>query len=192
MKKYDIDKMKNIENFNKINLEFEKEIKELISKVKLFNPKSKEEISLSEKEFKVIQNFEEAQDYAYTQFDNEEDGYTIWTDVREVNSSYIYKELFEIENYIELDDFIHDISKVDISLFAEYSDEVYEIQDDISADLTNCIMARLIMGKKHEFFEKILRIYLSGGWPCGWEGNWFNENEHEKGRIIVYYPKKDN
>lgn len=30
------------------------------------------------------------------------------------------------------------------------------------------------------FFDKILKVYLAGGWPCGWEG------EYPEGRLIVF------
>ncbi len=46
------------------------------------------------------------------------------------------------------------------------------------------IHCRLVMGKSNEFYETLFKIYQSGGYPCGWEGN------YPDGRLIVYYPKK--
>ena len=73
---------------------------------------------------------------------------------------------------------IKNISKIILS------NECKEIWDDVYSDLINCIKARAIVGKGNFFFEKIIEVYLSGGWPCGWEGNFPN------GRMKVSYTKK--
>ncbi|MGL4106952.1 hypothetical protein [Clostridium paraputrificum] len=39
------------------------------------------------------------------------------------------------------------------------------------------------MGKKNNFFEKIFEAYLSGGWPCGWSG------DYQKGKLKVFFRK---
>ena len=33
---------------------------------------------------------------------------------------------------------------------------------------------------EHQFFNNLLQVYLVGGWPCGWEG------EYPKGRLVVF------
>ena len=44
---------------------------------------------------------------------------------------------------------------------------------------------RLISGtkeiiKENQFINNLLQVYLAGGWPCGWEG------EYPKGRLVVF------
>ena len=50
-------------------------------------------------------------------------------------------------------------------------------------DFFECIRTRAIVGKKNHLYEKIFEVYLSGGWPCGWSGNYPN------GALKVYYTK---
>lgn len=58
-----------------------------------------------------------------------------------------------------------------------------EVLDDVYGDLINCIRTRAIVGKKNHLYEKIFEVYLSGGWHCGWSGNYPNV------ALKVYYPK---
>jgi hypothetical protein len=55
-----------------------------------------------------------------------------------------------------------------------------ELLDDIVADLKGCIYSRLFQGISNPFFEEILTIYRSGGWPCGWDGDW------PEGNLLTY------
>ena len=32
----------------------------------------------------------------------------------------------------------------------------------------------------NHFFNNLLQVYLAGGWPCGWEG------EYPEGRLVVF------
>ncbi|HAG44068.1 MAG TPA: hypothetical protein DCL31_12985, partial [Clostridium sp.] len=63
------------------------------------------------------------------------------------------------------------------------SNECKDIWDDVYSDLINCVKVRAIIGKENSFFEKKFAVYLSGGWPCGWEGNFPN------GKMKVFYLK---
>lgn len=61
-------------------------------------------------------------------------------------------------------------------------DEKYiELFDDIVGDLYNCALNRAVHGASG-FYEEVFRAYRSGGWPCGWDGN------YPDGRLAVYYP----
>lgn len=96
-----------------------------------------------------------------------------WTSIRENEASEILEAANLLKNYDELSqefDPLHDIifKNVDQWVPSRYDDFV----DDISGDLINCAYARFIMGDKHRFFELLFRIYNSGGWPCGWVGDY--------------------
>lgn len=48
-------------------------------------------------------------------------------------------------------------------------------------DLRNCAYNRAINGKSENFYEYIFKIYLAGGFPCGWKGDY-----PDSGVIIAY------
>jgi len=55
-----------------------------------------------------------------------------------------------------------------------------EIVDDVAGDLYNCAYRRAVLGYKEGLFEEIFDAYKSGGWPCGWKGNF------PEGALVVF------
>lgn len=60
-----------------------------------------------------------------------------------------------------------------------------DIFEEVQGDLYMCAINRLVNGKNDNFYEKMFRIYQSGGWPCGWEG------KYPDGKIIAFVPLSD-
>jgi len=60
----------------------------------------------------------------------------------------------------------------------------YHLDKEIPGILAFIVHSRIVMGKNHRFFEILFEVFKSGGYPCGWAGN------YPKGKLIVYYPAK--
>lgn len=178
-KKYTIEDLDVIKEITPENIKLLEESKELILKMKLFTPIFEDEYN---DEFKIIHDFERANFYAFEENYGEEGN---WTDLKEGIWAEVYSIKCDIENYIELD-VSERINNVCYSPVPEYTDnEAEEVYNEIDGDFTECLISRLLMGKNNKFLEDMFKAYLTGGWPCGWEGNF------PEGRMIVYYPKKD-
>ena len=133
----------------------------------------------------VINDYEKAKFLAYDNLEykmNSEDGYS-WVDIRELVMSKVNEDKYSMENYKEfnkkIDDFESLIRK-DLKIAKEYR----ETWDDAYADIVNCAICRAIYGQNDSLFEKLYNVYKSGGWPCGWEGNF------PEGKLIAFYPKE--
>ena len=175
MKKYKIEDLNNVENITLENLELVNETRELISKIELFIPKIE-----SYNNFKVINDFETAFEYGL--------GDESWTDFREDQVADLNGEIYKCSNYKELEEAIFNSKICNIRVIHPkfkntYLKQLKEIDNELEADLSFCLISRLIMGKDNYFFEQILKAYVSGGWPCGWKGN------YPDGKLILYYPK---
>lgn len=44
-----------------------------------------------------------------------------------------------------------------------------ESYDDVYSDLADCLVCRGLYGDNDFLFEKMHKVYKTGGWPCGWE-----------------------
>lgn len=123
--------------------------------------------------------FEMAFDDAPYELDGEE---WTWGELKEKAMEPVREEVYKHENYPEIS---RELMKIGITNFNQLliSDECGEIVDEIYSDLRDCIKCRAILGTTNTFIEKMLQIYLSGGWPCGWEG------EFPQGKFKVYYKK---
>ena len=177
-RKYTIDDLSIIKEITLENINLLKETKELILKMKLFTPICEDKC---DNEFKIIHDFEKADYYAFEEDYGDEGN---WTDLREGIWAEVYSKMDDIENNKELDisNRIYDVCHPPIPQYL--NDEAIEVYNEISGDLEFCLISRLISGKSNKFLENIFKAYLTGGWPCGWEGNF------PKGKLIVYYPKK--
>jgi len=60
--------------------------------------------------------------------------------------------------------------------------QYHEILDEIIGDLYACVFARAVDEAGSPFFERLLNIYQSGAWPCGWEGRC------PEGKLALYAP----
>lgn len=70
--------------------------------------------------------------------------------------------------------------------------EIELIADAMSGNLYLCAESRLLIPKYHPYFERLLEVHKSQGFPCGWRGgkNW------QEGDFLIYsrplqliYPK---
>lgn len=132
-----------------------------------------------------INDYEKAKFLAYDNLEykmNSEEGYS-WTDIRELVMSKVNEDKYLMENYKEFNKKIDDFELL-ISKNLKIAKEYRETLDDAYADIVNCAICRAIYGKNDGFFEKLYNVYKSGGWPCGWEGNF------PEGKLIAFYPKE--
>lgn len=185
MKKYKIEDLNNVDNINLKNLEILNETRELISKIELFIPQNE-----SGNNFIVENDFERAFEYGLSDDGLVAEGFIeeSWTDFREDRVVNLDEEIYKYNNYKEINKAIFNSRICDITdIYPKFNDKYLEqldnVSNEIEADLYYCLMSRLIMGKNNYFFEEMLKAYVSGGWPCGWKGNYPN------GNLIVYYPK---
>lgn len=133
----------------------------------------------------VINDFEKAKFLAYDNLGykmNSEDGYS-WNDIRELVMSEVNEDKYSMENYKEFNKKIDEyelLIEKDLKIAKEYR----ETWDDAYADIVNCAICRGIYGQNDSLFEKLYNVYKSGGWPCGFEGNF------PEGKLIAFYPKE--
>ncbi|AAK78328.1 hypothetical protein BJV85_003671 [Clostridium acetobutylicum] len=162
----------------KLNNSLVKESLSLVDNIKLFTNKQKVVEEIVE-----YCDFEKCKEFAYD-YDEYlmDDEYYTWQDIKDLQMSSFNEEIYKYENYKTINEELRKIGIKNVSKIA-LSDECKEVWDDVYNDLMNCIKVRAILGKKNYFFEKIFQIYLSGGWPCGWEGNFPN------GKVKVFYCK---
>ena len=152
---------------------------ELVEKMRLFSSKK-----INIEGIEEVNDFQLAQELAYDYDEyiiDGEESYT-WDDIKELEMSKVKEVVYEKDNYKQINEELRSISISNISEII-ISDECKEVWDDVYGDLINCIRIRAIVGKKNHLYEKIFEVYLSGGWPCGWSGNYPN------GALKVYYPK---
>lgn len=128
-------------------------------------------------------DFDECKELAYD-YDEYfiDDEYYTWNDLKELEMEKIREIIYKHENYKIINEELRKIGIRNISKMA-ISNECKEVWDDIYNDLINCIKVRAVIGEKDNFFEKIFQVYLSGGWPFGWDGDYPN------GKLKVYYLK---
>ena len=129
-----------------------------------------------------VDDLNEAKFYAWDKTYGEDE--YLWSDIREKEMSKVKKTAYEIESF---EDIRENISKL-LKLFTMYirkslNDQYYDLLDDIIGDLYNCALNRAANGKENNFYERIYDIYSSGGWVCGWHG------EYPKGELAVFFPK---
>lgn len=62
------------------------------------------------------------------------------------------------------------------------SKEIELIVDAMSGNLYLCAESRLLLPNYHPYFERLLEVHKSQGFPCGWQGgkNW------QKGDFLIY------
>ena len=131
----------------------------------------------------VLTDFQTAKDYAFNKYYGDEE-YT-WSDICADESSKVWGEIFKHSDTENLQNvFSVILHNIDNSIKNQIKSPYDELRDDLVDDLSNCINSRAVQGTKNKFYEQIFSAYKSGGWPCGWDGDWPN------GRLVVYYPPK--
>ncbi|MDS0526594.1 hypothetical protein NNC19_12955 [Clostridium sp. SHJSY1] len=156
-----------------------KESLSLVESMKLFTTKQKNVEGIVE-----YYDFEKCKEFAYDSdeylIENE---YFTWQDIKDLQMANVKEEVYKYEDYKSINEKLREIGIKDISEII-LSNECEEILDDVYSDLVNCIKTRAIARQSNFLFEKIFEVYLSGGWPCGWEGNFPN------GKMKVFYVKE--
>ncbi len=112
-----------------------------------------------------------------------------WRDILGIESAEYYGREsamwgndFPYERNI-LDDIVMNLTaKYKTTMCKRYINHYFD--QNIPGILSSIIHCRIVMGKSHVFFEKLFKIFVSGGYPCGWSG------KYPEGKIIVYYPPK--
>ncbi len=163
-----------------LKIEYMESCKEELKKAKLFTVQK----NVNE-EVVVCDNFEKAKNFAF--FHEKYSyrggrGYT-WGDIIELEMSKIMETVYAQENYKEVNKVLNKISicSEDLQIISK---EYYEIWDHVYYMLIECLKNRAILGETDNLYEKMFQAYLSGGWPCGWKGNYPN------GKLIIYYPQE--
>lgn len=118
-----------------------------------------------------ILSIEEAIQAAWEDLHGEEQ--LTWSDIRSVEmravwnaAYYASKEFKEIESALK--EIINDLTEELAKRFRGSRVEV--IGEDVIQDMQNSVYARAVLGPSSPFFERLIRLYKDGIWPCGWEG----------------------
>lgn len=129
----------------------------------------------------VINNIEVAKKFAWDEVYGS-DEYT-WADLRSDKMSEIWSVIYDGESkYADVDNKLSGVlSEMSREILSQLDQQHKEFFDNIVSDLKGCLYSRAVLGRSNKFFENIFNIYQSGGWPCGWKGEWPN------GHMISYY-----
>nr|POA14796.1 hypothetical protein C1892_09095 [Pseudomonas sp. MPBD7-1] len=105
-----------------------------------------------------------------------------WADLRSEKMSEVWNVVYGGgEKYAEMDIKLSELlDELSESVKKQLPPKHKELLDDVVSDLKCCLYSRAFQGKTNEFFEEMFSIYLGGGWPCGWVGDW------SRGRLLVY------
>ena len=119
----------------------------------------------------VVRNFEQALKMAKQQTYG--DAEYLWTDIREMEMSRVKAVGYTIAEFAQSKEKLAENIKLFTMFIRRRLDEQHrDLLDDVVADLYNCAVARAIQGNSPGFFETLLDVYKTGGWPCGWDGNY--------------------
>jgi hypothetical protein len=125
--------------------------------------------------------FDDAMQRAWSQ--DMPEGQLTWKDIRSQEMSKVYAKSYTFPDFPAIDKELIKLPEFFYRCLRRVlPKEFHEIMDEIIGDLYSCAFARAVDGKGSSFFEKLLKVYRDGGWPCGWEG------AYPDGRLIVYLP----
>ncbi|MEW4370455.1 hypothetical protein [Paenibacillus kandeliae] len=128
----------------------------------------------------ITNEYSDIEKYAFDELYGE-DEYT-WSDIRQLENSEVKGKLYELDAESKPEG-LEDLTEVIADILRESIPEEYSaFFENVVVDLKNCAINRAVNGKVDTFYETILQIYKSGGFPCGWQGNYPDE-----GQIIAYY-----
>src|SRR5690606_31171084 len=145
------------------NTQLVEEVMDFIRNNKMFNKNNFHVNNLE-----VINDFNEAQNLAWSQDSSEVD--TVWEYVKSQEAESIVEKVYDLDLVTQQDDLYDYFSDHD-----NYSNDFIpfdyiDINEEVEGDLTMCALNRLVNGKTDNFYEKIFEVYKAGGWPCGWKG----------------------
>lgn len=161
------------------NTNLVQEVIDFIQNNELFKPENH-----SFKDIIIVNDYKRAKNLSFSQDLKVVD--VIWQDIKSDESAALFSSIYNDENLKETDDVLSEIFESSDNYSEDFIPFDYlEILEEVESDLYKCALNRFINGDKMNFYEKIFRCYQSGGWPCGWEGNYPN------GKLIVYVPTED-
>lgn len=162
------------------NIKLVEEVIKKVSDMKLFSKKFTSNVEVIE-----INDYEKAEYLAYENLNYEienETGYS-WVDLRQLEMVRLESEKYKYENYSYFDEVMNKYKSMllkTISIRKDYE----ESYGDVYSDLADCLICRGLYGDNDSLFEKMYYVYKSGGWPCGWEGNF------PEWKLMAFYPKE--
>ncbi len=158
-----------------VNTQLVEEVMEFIRNSKMFNNKN-----FNDEIFKVIKDFNKAQNLAWSQDSSEVD--TVWEYVKSQEAESIVEKVYNL-NLVSQQDELYNFFSDNENYSNDFLPFDYiDINEEVEGDLTMCALNRLVNGKTDNFYEKIFEVYKQGGWPCGWKGR------YPIGDMIVYIP----
>lgn len=157
------------------NTQLVEEVMDFIRNNKMFN---KNNVHVNNLE--VINDFNEAQNLAWSQDSSEVD--TVWEYVKSQEAESIVEKVYNLDLVTQQDDLYDFFSEHDNYSNDFLSFDYIDINEEVEGDLTMCALNRLVNGKTDNFYEQIFEVYKQGGWPCGWKG------AYPIGKIIAYVP----
>ena len=158
-----------------VNTQLVEEVMEFIRNSKMFNNKN-----FNDEIFKVIKDFNKAQNLAWSQDSSEVD--TVWEYVKSQEAESIVEQVYNL-NLVSQQDELYNFFSDNENYSNDFLPFDYiDINEEVEGDLTMCALNRLVNGKTDNFYEKIFEVYKQGGWPCGWKGR------YPIGDMIVYIP----
>lgn len=128
--------------------------------------------------------------WKYCSSQNLPDDYEYWTGLRERNYAEKLDSLQKLLGNERLkDEYFNAADEVDGEMLKLIKKQTSKlglekgVAGAISEDFTKILEKRAFRSKPHEWAERMFRIYMSGGWPCGWHG------KYPAGQLIVYSVK---
>ena len=128
----------------------------------------------------IIHKYEKIKEFALEKVYGE-DEYN-WSDIRQQEMSKIKGKLYRMNKETKLERIEHLTETISSHLRASIPNEYSVFFENIVIDLRNCAINRAVYGVTNNFYEIIFKVYKSGEFPCGWEGEY-----PEEGKLIAYY-----
>lgn len=137
---------------------------------------------IEDRRFRVVQDFADAQEYAYHRTITDDEDAANWLDLREDQASQVLGPTYSNPALAAVLNQGTELLQPLAATLARLPTPYLEIVNDVEGDLRNCALSRAVLGPDAHFFDLLWDAYRQGGWPCGWEG------EYPEGDLIVYEP----
>lgn len=112
-----------------------------------------------------------------------DEGKLTWEDIRSEELSYVNEKMYKLSDFSAVKKELTQLLTTFFESLSETLPEQYEAtMNEIIGDMYACARARAVDEDGSPFFERLLKIYQSGGWPCGWEGR------YPEGTLVVFVP----
>ncbi|MFV5516523.1 hypothetical protein [Acinetobacter gerneri] len=95
------------------------------------------------------------------------------------------KEIYRKNNsditglYIKISNFVEKKVEEKIIKNINLNEKIPYLLDSIYSDFTKIVFNDYTK-LNNQFFNNLLQVYLAGGWPCGWEG------QYPKGKLVIF------